>query len=902
MKTTKTLFALCGAVLAWGNTAYAQYLDDVHEKHEHKTCCAFHDTHHKATTAARRVISASTAKDVELSNGIYVNIVNKRYETTLEEGFANNDVTLKNVETANYRQVWKVVADNGKWRFQNALTGRYIASKGGGLSSPYSTSTNGHAFNVAPVGDNTLKDYTIYDTGTAYLHAQADANLVGWWDKDVEPSQWVFRKVEVNEADLAKVKENIKEAQKYANSTNVSLLRVTLTNYFSDYACTQLKPEYQSMSDEDLKTLLAQTSAQNPKNRMPLPQLLIDMVLKVKNNAWTHREKEFRFYNYKAYSDHEVWNGNGYLGTGYPLSPQTGPTGVSVKKGEPVLIFVDSNYPAYTDLEVMLCEGMNISGATKKLQRGYNAIVADKDAHVFIKYVLKRPNIKLSEAPAIPIHIEGGYVNGYFDITRGHTNRDWNDMVDHLFKDPIIHLKNRYHQYNLQLDAVKNFTNRAETDLVAADGVPKGIVGVLRRWDSLVDQYRNVMGLDSAKTIDYCNSMFSASASSGGNPYASNFGTYYPGTADWINYMQFTRGWENDEGGNFWMVGHEVGHLHQKAINIAGDTEMSVNFFSQIARYQQGSNVGRGRPLSNTMGSFHRGDFYHKYDLWQRSRMYFQLWLYYHVMGHKPDFYPKLFEALRKDPMEYPRDKNNPGSGLVNYLKFAVKASQAAGEDLSEFFQFYGFFVPLKNFEVGDYSNSYFTTTQADIDKAIAEMKKLPKKAHPGIFFIDERIRTFKTNNPEVSGTRVATSADATPGVPAEVGQMGMHLDFRNDLDIRDYKATYTASTGRLALSGGKGAVGVKFYDENGKLIYVSNTFSTVLPSELRNTKFYVNVAYGNGYENTVYDPNTLSSITTVVNEATAQQGEDKVYDLTGRRSDAKQSGVYIVNGKIVVK
>ena len=90
--------------------------------------------------------------------------------------------------------------------------------------------------------------------------------------------------------------------------------------------------------------------------------------------------------------------------------------------------------------------------------------------------------------------------------------------------------------------------------------------------------------------------MLSASSSSKGNPYASTYGTYYPGVGDYLNYQRFTRGSEDDEGAPIWVVAHETGHIHQKAINMAGDTEMSVNFFSQVYRWLQGTNVGRGRP------------------------------------------------------------------------------------------------------------------------------------------------------------------------------------------------------------------------------------------------------------------------------------------------------------------
>lgn len=59
-------------------------------------------------------------------------------------------------------------------------------------------------------------------------------------------------------------------------------------------------------------------------------------------------------------------------------------------------------------------------------------------------------------------------------------------------------------------------------------------------------------------------------------------------------------------------------------------------------------------------------------------RMYWQLWNYYHRCGYNEKFWQTLFQLLRADRI----DENNPGAAQ---LKLAVKASQAAHEDLSDF-------------------------------------------------------------------------------------------------------------------------------------------------------------------------------------------------------------------------
>ena len=103
----------------------------------------------------------------------------------------------------------------------------------------------------------------------------------------------------------------------------------------------------------------------------------------------------------------------------------------------------------------MTTEGLSVTGPRQRLNPGLNMVVADNDSHLFIVYTITDPRKLLASTPALQIHIEGGRVNGYFDITRGHTNADWLDMEKTLFKDQVIHMKNKYYQFNMDLAGVK---------------------------------------------------------------------------------------------------------------------------------------------------------------------------------------------------------------------------------------------------------------------------------------------------------------------------------------------------------------------------------------------------------------------------------------------------------------
>ena len=155
---------------------------------------------------------------------------------------------------------------------------------------------------------------------------------------------------------------------------------------------------------------------------------------------------------------------------------------------------------------------------------------------------------------------------------------------------------------------------------------------------------------------------------------------------------------------------------------------MSVNFFSQVYSWYRGSNVGRGRPLSNPIESFHKGQFRDEYEIWMRSRLYFQLWMYYQLQGHHPQLLPpKCLHVCAKTPMRYSTDEKNPISGLENYLRFAMVCSDVVPRRLERILDFLWLLQTSEEPHTGDYHSNWFTTTQADIDKAIKYMSKYPR-------------------------------------------------------------------------------------------------------------------------------------------------------------------------------
>lgn len=175
---------------------------------------------------------------------------------------------------------------------------------------------------------------------------------------------------------------------------------------------------------------------------------------------------------------------------------------------------------------------------------------------------------------------------------------------------------------------------------------------------------------------------------------------------------------------NAWGPAHEIGHIHQAAINWPGSTESSNNLFSNYILYKLGKYCSRGSELNDLADSrfvrkkawYNMGDATHQgEDTEIHMRMNWQLWNYYHRCGHNPKFWQTLFKLLREDRIT----ESDPGGAQ---LKFAMKASEAAEEDLTDFFDLWGFFIPGEG-TIEQYGTWKYKVTEAMIQEAKTFMK-----------------------------------------------------------------------------------------------------------------------------------------------------------------------------------
>ena len=792
--------------------------------------------------------------------GKYYRIKNIGKSNYINENIGANVLNCEGKDADKLSQYWTLVqANNGRWNIQNLCTQRYITQQNGSLSIQYRTTTSQTStFSIQRTDDATNITYYILDNGNIGLHCDG-SNVVVGWGSSATNSVWGFEEVELDDEFIQAGREQLNTYNTLVR--NIPTYTAALNNLFQDKACTVLKDEIQALSDEALAEN-ADFSVLNADMKA--------MVLKVKNNTWESftsstgytREGFEKFFrvrdDFNVYSNFQKMSWNEYAGMSYAFGKLSGPTGICGKAGDIIYIYLDEepSNDCLLQAEIVMdsdSPGDHQTGSCTTLHAGLNTVLLSTPSTVYIFYQLNDPEKYLANYPAAKIHIEGGQLQGYFDYTRGMTNEDWTLLYEKLLnKSNIVNLKCDRVVFAMVGNLVKNAIGRT--------GEAEGL---MRIWNNFIECEEDLMGFKEDLAGRFRN-VWNAFSVTHGYMYASTYGTYYSdGTISTVmNYNELT-----SSGGAIWGPSHEIGHNHQACFNIVGATEVSNNLFSNVNVFLHGVSTTRGTKVTDTLEDFARGKGWFGMNIWEQTRFYFQLYLYFHAQGHKPDFYPTLFKLLRQDPIRkrsstYDASLANENGvvggyisyGKQDYLHMAKKMCDAAQLDLSELFEVNGMFVPYDKFYVGDYGDYWVTTTQADIDAAKAYMARYPKA--PSICFIDDRIKQSPaiSDGPFEGKPKGAMRADYDSG-EASVGyaDVGQWSDFVNEYQTNGYYYTTSSSQGVTYYNiSGSGAIGFKVYDADGNLVYLSNKKRFFFPSyvqEKLQNGFKIVACEANGYE-----------------------------------------------------
>lgn len=795
--------------------------------------------------------------------GKYYRMQNLNYKSYMSEGITSHGVGCEGLNEEKLAQYWTLVQAGSGYVLQNLCTQRYLTRQGGALSRQYTTqeARPAQGFTLKRTDDETTFTYYVVDNGSVGLHCDQGSNVVGWNTTGISASTWGFEEVELSEEFIQKGRDALNAFTDLV--AHIDTYNAALARLFQDKACTTLREDIQSLSDGQLESNADYAS---------LTEEMKAMVRKVKNNTWQtysrdngysrDLEKFFRVRDdYKVYSNYSKMAWNEYAGMSNSFGKLSGPTGIVGKTGDIIYIYVDEEPSADCTLQAEVVKdsespGDHQTGATTDLHAGLNAVVMAEPSTLYIFYQLNDPEKYLADYPDMKIHIEGGELQGYFDLTRGMTNEDWMLLREKLLdKNNIVNLKGDRIVHVMRNDLVQSALNESGNEME----------GLVRVWSKYVQCEEDLMGFQEDLKGRYRN-IWNAFSVDHGYMYATTYGTYYSnGTLSTVlNYNTITT-----SGGAIWGPCHEMGHNHQACLNIVGATEVSNNLFSNVNVYLLGISTTRGTAVHDTFDSFAKGTGWFDMDIWEQTRMYYQLYLYYHAQGHNPDFYPTLFKMLRQDPIrkrsgDYDAslvdgDGNTVGGyksyGKQDYLHMAMKMCDAAQQDLSEFFEVNGMFVPVNNRYVGDYANYWVTTTQKDIDEVKAYMHRYPKG--PNLMFIDDRVKQSPVlkDSPLEGRTSSQYRVDYEDTADRRIGysDVGQYTDFVDDYTTTGYYYTTTYSQGVTTYRMyGKGAVGFKVYDSQGRLVFLSNKTSFTIPADIAaklGDDFRIVAAEGNGYD-----------------------------------------------------
>ena len=345
-----------------------------------------------------------------------------------------------------------------------------------------------------------------------------------------------------------------------------------------------------------------------------------------------------------------------------------------------------------------------------------------------------------------------------------------------------------------------------------------------------------------------------------------NFSGYMSGGWRNCNYNQNTMG---DIIGNItvsagqtWGPAHEIGHQHQSVFTVNGLTEVTNNMHSNIAVWYMGMGTSRVNGSEGNLATLYEKNYknnrhflFHAHDggsqnLWTQTQMYYKLWMYYHLTGHKTDFFPTLFELNRKDRMSSSNlgwiDGKGHASGTESMLKYYKQACDAAGEDLTEFFRAHGFFFTMDQQERGDYSTSFYTQTQAEVDAAIAYVKAKGYRENLAPLFINDCVATPSYGH-DGKTRRSYWDGESANGQNATIG---MYTDFiDNTAKAEGYLYTLYKTTLTIDKTNGKNAVGFIVYDDKDKLVAFTSNYSVILPVTATKIKIYAVNADGTKVE-----------------------------------------------------
>lgn len=732
---------------------------------------------------------------------------------------------------------------SGGLTFRSLVSAYYLHSPNyasGEWTVKESVSVNNSVFSVTSTNGNFVIRAAKNSGGYNFAHCDASSNVV-CWESTATSTQWSFELVEMTQQEIDRALST--PSAMITEVSNASAYQAHLDALFADKACTRLK----------VSGNLASNS-----HYLALSEPLRRMVDKVQSADWAETNGQwdsehalkYRVQSYEPFSE----GGNAAALAGIQAyTNMNNPTGIVADVHDALYVMVDDAVPAGATLYILGFSDNGMHNSTTEgyeLKQGLNIIPNYTDcAHFFIYYTVNtvsdsngkkvHSEYKVTEFPSLKIHIEGGRLNGFFnpigdELYRADTRADF-DYTSARASHPMYDLVGKYVILHLHKDNIGSSLGVISSlDAAANPGTKKEYdpVEIIKAWDNMCFSERILMGIQSDADVasEYNRGFYAPLTGDNvidpGFSYADYFNNRMMGISMEGDLFMNATSWRTAYNvstiasiltelpyGNIWGPAHEYGHINQQPIRIAGTTEESNNIFSNVALYfSPHGTTSRAAYPSDQRNLFNQGKTYLEHGTWGTTRMFWQLWCYYHATGHNPKFYPRLFELLRQDPLDWGPNVDgvyqlNPKNDL---LKFAVKCCIAAQEDLTDFFTAWGFFVPQQNYKIGDYANFISNLTPEDIAEVKAEIAALGLHENRAIILIDDRPGSTRPTHDEFNKDLC--------------GEMGGLADF-TDGSVPTGNFAYQVSGTTVTITGdGSGGVGFLLYDSEGNLAGFSNS------------------------------------------------------------------------------
>ncbi len=588
--------------------------------------------------------------------------------------------------------------------------------------------------------------------------------------------------------------------------------------FFEDAACTRLKAGYASMSDEELTAALAEAG---------LSGLMTDVALKVKNQTWARFEQDFRIHSYRAYSDANYWNDR-MMSTGGSFMGN--PTGIyAAADDDEIYVFVGDDVPADASLYFAGCvDNQLITNAKtgQRLKKGLNIIEGTKNALYYVVYTADTKSMTktLAEWPELQIHIEGGAVNGYYDISR-HSDADYKALRD-ASKLGRFTIRGEHSLIHLKTSSFKTvFPSTVDKSICWYDSVAVWEKDLMGMTEAVATGKKAgypwyLTGGEAIYPLYYNNPNFAIEGEESDAGYANS--TPYRVSFNGISCIKNCLNALNPNMDD-WCAGHECGHNNQKAITLEGCTEVSNNLFSNLVRYLDGLNTSGGSALATVMDEYARREPYYYRPVDSRLRMYWDLYLYYHLAQKNTSFYPELFKALRSDPLVLYNSSNNNNGGL----KFVRKVCEVAQEDLTDFFDIWGFFEPIKTgTKIEDYGEHPIAVTSSGIKSTLGKIAQYPVKNREIIFIEDRADYDLSTGFLQAEGKKRNGSE-----LVGQCGDLGQYWDYWTE-NYQPSEYGYLWADSLYAFEG-SGGLGFLMLDADDNIRYAANAKNICIPTSV---------------------------------------------------------------------